>query len=56
MLLFVLESKGRSPGRQGFLMAVNSTNEMSGSLGGGIILEHKFTELAKSKLQLPEDL
>lgn len=50
MLLYVLESKGSSPGRQGFFMAVNAKGEMSGSLGGGI-MEHKFVELAKSRLQ-----
>jgi xanthine dehydrogenase accessory factor len=50
MLLYVLESKGSSPGRQGFMMAVNSSGEMSGSLGGGI-MEHKFVEMAKAKLQ-----
>ena len=50
MLLYVLESKGSSPGRQGFMMAVNADGKMSGSLGGGI-MEHKFIELAKSKLQ-----
>lgn len=49
MLLYVLESKGSSPGRQGFMMAVNATGEMSGSLGGGI-MEHKFVEMAKAKL------
>ena len=50
MLLYVLESKGSSPGRQGFFMAVNSSGEISGSLGGGI-MEHKFVERAKSKLK-----
>lgn len=50
MLLYVLESKGSSPGRQGFFMAVNASGEMSGSLGGGI-MEHKFVELAKSILK-----
>jgi len=49
MLLYVLESKGSSPGRQGFMMAVNADGKMCGSLGGGI-MEHKFIELAKSKL------
>ena len=52
MLLYVIESKGSSPGRRGFLMAVNAVGKMSGSLGGGI-MEHKFVELAKSKLKLP---
>jgi xanthine dehydrogenase accessory factor len=49
MLLYVLESHGSSPGRQGFMMVVNANGAMSGSLGGGI-MEHKFVELAKSKL------
>ncbi len=49
MLLYVIESKGSSPGRQGFLMSVNINGGMSGSLGGGI-MEHKFAELAKSRL------
>jgi xanthine dehydrogenase accessory factor len=50
MLLYVLESKGSSPGRQGFFMAVNANGEMQGSIGGGI-MEHKFVEMAKEKLQ-----
>lgn len=50
MLLYVLESKGSSPGRQGFFMAVNKNAEMEGSIGGGI-MEHKFVEMAKEKLQ-----
>lgn len=50
MLLYVLESKGSSPGRQGFFMAVNAIGEMSGSLGGGI-MEHKFVEMAKERLR-----
>lgn len=49
MLLYVLESKGSSPGRQGFFMAVNASGEMEGSIGGGI-MEHKFVEMAKEKL------
>ena len=49
MLLYVLQSKGSSPGRQGFFMAVNAGGEMQGSIGGGI-MEHKFTELALEKL------
>jgi xanthine dehydrogenase accessory factor len=49
MLLYVLESKGSSPGRQGFMMVVNARGNMSGSLGGGI-MEHKFVEMAKAKL------
>lgn len=50
MLLYVLESHGSSPGRQGFLMAVTASGKMAGSIGGGI-MEHKFVEMAKEKLQ-----
>ncbi len=50
MLLYVLESSGSSPGRQGFFMAVNANAEMEGSLGGGI-MEHKFVEMAKARLK-----
>jgi len=54
ILLYVLESKGSSPGRQGFKMAVASDGTFCGTIGGGI-MEHKFVELAKSKLALPID-
>lgn len=50
MLLYVLESIGSSPGRQGFFMAVNANGEMEGSIGGGI-MEHKFVEMAKERLR-----
>ena len=50
MLLYVLDSKGSSPGRQGFFMAVNSVGKTEGSIGGGI-MEHKFVEMAKEKLR-----
>lgn len=50
MLLYVLESKGSSPGRQGFFMAVTVDGTMEGSIGGGI-MEHKFVEMAKEKLR-----
>lgn len=49
-LLYVLESKGSSPGRQGFFMAVTANGEMEGSIGGGI-MEHKFVEMAKEFLR-----
>lgn len=49
-LLYVLESKGSSPGRQGFFMAVNKTGAMEGSIGGGI-MEHKLVELVKEYLK-----
>ncbi|MEJ7769599.1 MAG: XdhC family protein [Chitinophagaceae bacterium] len=52
MLLYVLQSAGSSPGRKGFMMVVNSTGEMEGSLGGGI-MEHKFVEMAKARLNNP---
>jgi xanthine dehydrogenase accessory factor len=54
MLLYVLESSGSSPGRQGFFMAVNANGNMEGSIGGGI-MEHKFVEMAKEKLQAPDN-
>ena len=50
ILLYVLESNGSSPGRQGFFMTVNAHGEMKGSIGGGI-MEHKFVEMAKEKLR-----
>ena len=53
MLLYVLESKGSSPGRQGFMMAVNENGQMCGSLGGGI-MEFKLVELAKKMLSQNE--
>lgn len=49
MLMYVVESKGSSPGRAGFVMAVNEQGAMAGSLGGGI-MEHKFVEMAKMRL------
>lgn len=51
MVLYVLESSGSSPGRQGFFMAVNAKKEMEGSIGGGI-MEHKFVEMAKEQLSV----
>lgn len=50
MLLYVLESNGSSPGRQGFAMSVASNGQMYGSIGGGI-MEHKFVEMAKDQLK-----
>ena len=59
MLLYVLDTKGSSPGKQGFCMAVVyegtvSPVSMAGSIGGGI-LEHQFVELAKEKLHEPDN-
>ena len=50
ILLYVLHSEGSSPGRQGFKMAVSYDGEMKGTIGGGI-MEHKFVEMAKFRLQ-----
>jgi xanthine dehydrogenase accessory factor len=47
MLLVVAESKGSSPGRQGFKMAV-ARDEIRGSVGGGV-MEVRLVELAKDK-------
>ena len=48
-LLYLVTSNGSSPGRQGFYMAVFESDEIVGSIGGGI-MEHKLVELAKAKL------
>ena len=50
MLLYVVESHGSSPGRQGFFMAVTAEGTMEGSVGGGI-MEHKFAEMGKRMLK-----
>lgn len=54
-LLYVLESKGSSPGRQGFCMSINAHNEMIGSIGGGM-MEHKLVELAKEQISKSAEL
>ena len=48
-LLYVLQSEGSSPGRQGFKMAVAADGEFCGTIGGGI-MEHKLVEMAKARL------
>ena len=53
MLLYVLESEGSSPGRQGFKMALAENGTYCGTIGGGI-MEHKFVEKAKLLLQQNE--
>ena len=53
MLLYVLESEGSSPGRQGFKMAFAADGTFYGTIGGGI-MEHKFTENSKSLLRQNE--
>jgi len=50
LLLYVVESKGSSPGRQGFFMVVNGEGEVEGSIGGGI-MEHKFLEMGRELLR-----
>jgi xanthine dehydrogenase accessory factor len=55
VLLYVLENKGSSPGRQGFCMAVNTNGDMEGSIGGGI-MEHKLVELAKEFLREKKEI
>jgi xanthine dehydrogenase accessory factor len=50
ILLYVLQSEGSSPGRQGFSMAVAGDDEFCGTIGGGI-MEHKFVEMARSFLK-----
>ncbi len=49
VLLYVLQSQGSSPGRQGFKMAIAGDNSICGTVGGGI-MEHKFVELAKDRI------
>ncbi|HMC99754.1 MAG TPA: XdhC family protein, partial [Ferruginibacter sp.] len=49
MLMYVLESEGSSPGRQGFKMAVAFDGTFCGTIGGGI-MEHKLVEKSKQML------
>jgi xanthine dehydrogenase accessory factor len=53
MLLCVLESKGSSPGRRGFKMAISIDGDFTGTIGGGI-MEFKLVEKAKSLLNKKE--
>lgn len=52
MLLYVVHSRGSSPGRQGFAMSVDTLGAMQGSIGGGI-MEHKLVQLARERLAQP---
>lgn len=54
-LLYVLNSKGSSPGRKGFIMAVNAQGTFEGTIGGGM-MEVKMIELAKSKFNFKDNL
>ena len=49
MLLYVLESKGSSPGRQGFKMAIAADGTFTGTIGGGI-MENKLVQKAKQMI------
>ncbi len=49
VLLYVIESNGSSPGRQGFKMLVSQSGLLAGSVGGGI-MEHKLVELCRLEL------
>jgi xanthine dehydrogenase accessory factor len=58
VLMCVIESTGSSPGRQGFIMAVDNHKNMHGTIGGGI-MENKLVDLvhqsfAKKKNGLPK--
>jgi xanthine dehydrogenase accessory factor len=55
ILMYVLNSNGSSPGRQGFAMAVNAEGSMHGSIGGGI-MEHKFVEMCRDMFLNPNEL
>jgi xanthine dehydrogenase accessory factor len=52
VLLYVVQSQGSSPGRQGFLMTVDARGGMQGSIGGGI-MEYKLVQLARELLTQP---
>ena len=54
-LLYVVDSQGSSPGRKGFVMAVNKQGIFEGTIGGGI-MEVKMIELAKSRMEKKENL
>lgn len=52
-LLVVAESRGSSPGRAGYKMAVTQDGELCGSIGGGV-MEVALVERAKAMLARPE--
>lgn len=49
-LLINIDSKGSSPGRRGFGMAVCSDGNLQGSIGGGV-MEYRLVEQCKAMLQ-----
>ena len=52
--LYVLESMGSSPGRQGFKMMVSQDNSLFGSVGGGV-MEYNLVEFCKEMIQKKQD-
>ncbi len=50
ILLYVVESRGSSPGRKGFKMVVADDDSFFGTIGGGI-MEFKLVEKARALLQ-----
>jgi xanthine dehydrogenase accessory factor len=54
VLLVVVESKGSSPGRQGFKMVVSEDGTLFGSIGGGV-MEVNLVENAKEFLGMTHD-
>ncbi|MCB9002653.1 MAG: XdhC family protein [Bacteroidales bacterium] len=52
-LIIVTETIGSSPGKVGFKMAVSSSGELKGSIGGGI-MEYKLVEMARKLLKTEE--
>lgn len=53
VLLYVVESEGSSPGRQGFCMAA-SESESCGTIGGGI-MEYKLVELCRDMMKQEDE-
>ena len=50
VLLFVVDSNGSSPGRQGFMMAIDALGNFQGSIGGGI-MEQKLVAMVQQELK-----
>jgi xanthine dehydrogenase accessory factor len=48
-LIKVFESNGASPGKQGFMLAVNAQKDIQGTIGGGI-MEYDGVERAVQRL------
>jgi len=53
--LYVIESKGSSPGRKSFQMVINENGKFTGTIGGGI-MEVKLIALAKDMLLSDEPI